>query len=386
LNLLATAVLACAAAAAASCQAADSRQAGIHEVVDRAIEPVIARNGIRGLAVGVIDADAHYVFNYGLASVATGKPVTDDTLFELGSVSKTLTATLASYAQAQGRLSLSDPVGKHLPALRQSPFGKVALVNLGTHTPGGLPLQVPDDIHDNAQLMRYLKAWQPAYAPGTYRTYANPGIGMLGLITARSMGQDFDALMERRLFPALGMRHTYIKVPAAKLPDYAQGYRQDGAPTRMAPGVLASEAYGVKTTAADMIRFVQANMRMVLLDRKLEQAIADTHTGYFTDGPMTQDLIWEQYPYPVTLQALQAGNSPEMILNPTPVTAMDPPQPPRGDAWINKTGSTNGFGAYVAFIPEKRLGLVILANKNFPIEERVAAAYQILTALDGNPP
>jgi beta-lactamase class C len=257
----------------------------------------------------------------------------------------------------------------------------VSLLNLGTHTPGGLPLQVPDNIRNNDQLMQYFKAWRPTYAPGTYRTYANPGIGTLGLITAKSMGQDFDALMERQLFPALGMKSTYIHVPAAKLSDYAQGYTKDGAPIRMAPGVLSSEAYGVKTTAADMIRFVEANMDLIQVDEKLQRAIVNTHTGYFKAGPMTQDLIWEQYPYPVTLNALLEGNSSAMVLNATPVVEIKPPQDPKDDVWINKTGSTNGFGAYVAFIPQKRLGIVILANKNFPIDARVTAAYQILTSL-----
>jgi beta-lactamase class C len=369
---------------ATASHAADDQKDRIKTAVDHAMAPVIAHNGIRGMAVGIVDGDEHYVFNYGVASTETGKPVTNETLFELGSVSKTLTATLASYAQVRGYLSLSDPTSRFLPSLQNSPFGNVTLLNLGTHTPGGLPLQVPDNISNNEQLMQYFKAWQPTYAPGTHRTYANPSIGTLGLIAAKSMGQDFDGLMQGQLFPALGMKDTYIKVPAAKMPDYAQGYAKDGAPIRMAPGVLSSEAYGIKTTAADMNRFVEANMNLIRVNEKLQHAIANTHIGYFKAGPMTQDLIWEQYPYPVTLESLLSGNSPAMIFNATPVTEIKPPQEPQNNVWINKTGSTNGFGAYIAFIPQKRLGIVILANKNFPIDERVTAAYRILTSLENS--
>ena len=161
---------------------------------------------------------------------------------------------------------------------------------------------------------------------------------------------------------------------------YAQGYRR-GAPIRMTPGVLGDEAYGVRTTAADMLRFVQANIDASHLDPVLARAIAATQTGYFRDGSMTQDLIWEQYPFAPALGTLLAGNSGTMILDATPVTRIAPPQQPGGDVWINKTGSTNGFGAYIAFAPRRKLGIVILANENFPIRERVTIAYSILTAL-----
>jgi beta-lactamase class C len=379
ISLLAATAFACAFTPVG--HAADDQQDAIRNAVNRAIQPVMAKDDIAGMAVGVIVGDKHYVLNYGVASKETRKPVTRDTLFELGSVSKTLTATLASYAQVSGYLSLSDPTSRFLPSLQQSPFGKISLLNLGTHTPGGLPLQVPDNIRNNDQLLQYFQAWQPTYAPGTYRTYANPGIGTLGLITAKSMGQDFNALMQHQLFPALGMKNSYIDIPAAKLPDYAQGYTKNGAPIRMAPGVLSSEAYGIKATADDMVRFLETNMNLIQLTPKLQRAITDTHTGYFKAGPMTQDLIWEQYPYPVTLKTLLDGNSSAMALNATPVTAIKPPQAPREDVWINKTGSTNGFGAYIAFVPQKRLGIVILANKNFPIDERVTIAYRILTSL-----
>lgn len=345
---------------------------------------VMARYHIPGMAIGIAAGDHSYIFDYGVAAIASRKPVTNSTLFELGSVTKTLTATLAAYAEVKGYLSLSDSADKYLRVLQGSPFGNTTLLELGTHTPGGLPLQVPADIHDSDGLMQYFRHWRPTYAPGTYRTYANPGIGTLGLITARSMKASFAILMEQRLLPALGMRSTYIHVPAARMADYAEGYAGDdrgNSPVRMKPGLLWPEAYGIRSTAADMVRFLQANMGLLALDPQLERAILATHTGYFQAGVMTQDLIWEQYPYPVELQKLLAGNSYAMIFQATPVTRLTPPEPPQQDVWVNKTGSTNGFGAYLAFIPAKRLGIVILANRNYPIDARVTAAYQILTAL-----
>jgi beta-lactamase class C len=362
-------------------RAADKNQDRIRSIVDNAIRAVMVKDNIPGMAVGITIAENPRVFNYGLASREPRKPVTDDTLFELGSVSKTFTATLASWAEINNQISLSEKVGKYLPSLQNSQFGNVSLLNLGTHTPGGLPLQVPDGIRNEDQLLQYFKDWRPAYAPGTYRTYNNPGIGTLGVITAKSMGQDFTALMEQRLLPALSMTSTFINVPASRMADYAQGYTKEDKAVRMSAGVLSSEAYGIKSTAVDMIHYIQANMNLVKVDGKLQRAIANTHKGYFKAGVMTQDLIWEQYSYPVELKTLLEGNSPEMIFDPSPVTEIRPPQTPQGNVWVNKTGSTNGFGAYVAFIPAERLGIVILANTSFPIEDRVTVAYKILRSL-----
>jgi beta-lactamase class C len=362
-------------------EAAQTPRAVAKKTIDAVIEPLMQQDGIHGMAVGIIDGGKPYVFNYGVASIDTGRPVTDRTLFELGSVSKTLTATLVSYADTSGYLSLSDPASKFLPALRGTRFGETKLVNLGTHTPGGVPLQVPEGIKNDADLFAYLKAWRPTYAPGTYRTYSNIGIGVLGMIAAKTMDGDFTSLMQQRLFPALGMQSTFIEVPAARAADYAQGYTQQGAPIRVSPGMLAAPAYGVKTTAFDALRFLEANMNLATLDARWQRAVTKTHTGYYRAGSMTQDLIWEQYAYPVTLNALLHGNSAAVILHPTPVQPIAPLQAPSKNVWINKTGSTNGFGAYIAFIPEKQLGIVLLANKNFPIDERVRAAYRILSEL-----
>jgi beta-lactamase class C len=162
---------------------------------------------------------------------------------------------------------------------------------------------------------------------------------------------------------------------------YAYGYTKDDRPIRARPGVLDAEAYGVKTTAADMIRFVEANIDGAGLDEPLRRAIAATHAGYDKVGDMTQGLGWEMYDYPVPLDRLLAGNSAKMIFEAHPVTRLAPPAPPRQDVLINKTGSTNGFGAYAAFVPKMRTGVIILANRDYPIADRVTAAYTILASL-----
>ncbi|MGO6720419.1 class C beta-lactamase [Rhizobium ruizarguesonis] len=347
-------------------------------ISDAAVKPIMDKNSIPGMAVAIaVDGEDH-IFNYGVESKDTGRPVSPATMFELGSISKTFTVTLTSYADVTGRLSLSDKARKYLPSMKGRPFGDVELMNLGTHTAGGFPLQVPDEVKTEKQLMEYFASWKPSYAAGTHRTYANPSIGVLGYITAKSMGKDFAALMEDQLFPSLGLTSTYINVPKSRMADYAQGYKRSGEPARMTLATLSSEAYGVKSTASDMIRFIDANMELVKLDGKLQQAITNTHMGYFDVGAMTQDLIWEQYSYPPTLTTLMDNNSSAMLKT-IPVKQLTPAMEPRDDVWINKTGSTNGFGAYVAFIPKERVGIVILANKNYPNEDRISAAYQILT-------
>lgn len=357
-------------------------QPDIDATVRSATEQVMQQYNIAGMAIAITANGQQHFYNFGVASRDTGQPVSSDTLFEVGSISKTFTATLATYAQANGQLSLSDHPGKYLPELDGSAFGEVSLMHLGTHTAGGFPLQVPDEVQNTEQLMDYLKAWQPRYPAGSQRTYANPSIGMLGMITAKSMNMPFEQAMEEHLLPKLGLTNSYLNVPAAKLSLYAQGYTKQDAPIRLKGGVLDNEAYGMKTSSQDLIRFVEANIKSGKLEPAVAKAIADTHVGYFTSGVMTQDLIWEQYAYPVKLETLIEGNSNLMAYETQPATAIQPPLPPRKDVWINKTGSTNGFGAYIAFIPTKDIGVVILANKNYPNEARVRLAYEVLEALD----
>lgn len=362
----------------ASHSVADER---IESIVKAAIEPVMQQQQIPGVAVAItINGQPHY-FNYGVASKETGKAVTQDTLFEIGSVSKTFTATLAAYAQATGKLTLSDKASQVLPTLHGSAFDNISVLQLGTYTAGGLPLQFPGEADHRDKMLGYYKQWKPTYAAGTHRQYSNPSLGLFGYLAAHSMGAPFDELMEKTLLPKLGLKHSYLKVPQDQMGLYAWGYDKDDKPVRVEPGALDSEAYGVKTSSSDLLRYVEANMNPTSLEKPLQQAIAITHTSYYTVDGMTQGLGWELYNYPVTLDTLLAGNSSQMAMEAHAVQPLNPPQSPRDNVLINKTGSTGGFGAYVAYIPAKDIGIVILANKNYPNPERIKIAHKILSAL-----
>ncbi|WBJ32881.1 PDC family class C beta-lactamase [Pseudomonas aeruginosa] len=352
-------------------------------LVDAAVQPVMKANDIPGLAVAIsLKGEPHY-FSYGLASKEDGRRVTPETLFEIGSVSKTFTATLAGYALAQDKMRLDDRASQHWPALQGSRFDGISLLDLATYTAGGLPLQFPDSVQkDQAQIRDYYRQWQPTYAPGSQRRYSNPSIGLFGYLAARSLGQPFERLMEQQVFPALGLEQTHLDVPEAALAQYAQGYGKEDRPLRVGPGPLDAEGYGVKTSAADLLRFVDANLHPERLDRPWAQALDATHRGYYKVGDMTQGLGWEAYDWPISLKRLQAGNSTPMALQPHRIARLPAPQALEGQRLLNKTGSTNGFGAYVAFVPGRDLGLVILANRNYPNAERVKIAYAILSGLE----
>jgi len=353
----------------------------IEAMVNDAVRPVMQAQGIPGMVVAISVNGKQQYFNYGVASKETGSPVTQDTLFEIGSVSKTFTATLAAYAQATGKLSLSDKASHVLPALRGSAFDHISVLQLGTYSAGGLPLQFPAESDSADKMLGYYKQWKPLYAPGSHRLYSNPSLGLFGYLAAQSMGQPFDELMEKTLLPKLGLKHTYVHVPQDQMALYAQGYNKDGKPVRVGPGALDSEAYGVKTSAADLLGYVDANMKPASLEKPLQQAIALTHSGYYTVGDMTQGLGWEMYRYPIALDRLLEGNSTPMAMEAHKVQWLNPPQAQPQNVLINKTGSTGGFGAYVAYVPSKDIGIVILANKNYPNAERVKIAHQVLSAL-----
>lgn len=367
----------------ASYGAMADRTPNLDALVNSTITPLMKQQDIPGMAVAVIVDGKTHLYHYGLADVKNQRPVTDETLFELGSVSKTFTGIAGGYAAQSGILRLTDPAARYAPQLTSPQWRKITLLQLATYTAGGLPLQVPEDVENADALWGYYQHWQPQWTPGTQRLYSNASIGLFGVLAVKNSGLSFEAFMKQYVFAPLQLTHTWISVPAEAEKNYAWGYR-NGQPVRVSPGMLDAQAYGVKTTVKDMAAFMQANLNPEALAAKepgLAKAIAIAQTGYYKIGDMYQGLGWEMYSWPVDAEKVIAASGNDMALKARPAKRLSPPRPATPATWLHKTGSTNGFGAYIVFIPEKNVGIVMLANKNYPNPARVNAAWQILQKL-----
>lgn len=350
----------------------------IKKLVDQNFKPLLEKYDVPGMAVGVIQNNKKYEMYYGLQSVQDKKAVSSNTIFELGSVSKLFTATAGGYAKTKGTISFNNTPGKYWKELKNTPIDQVNLLQLATYTSGNLALQFPDQVQTDQQVLTFFKDWKPKNSIGEYRQYSNPSIGLFGKIVALSMNKPFDQVLEKTIFPDLGLKHSYVNVPKTQMQNYAFGYNQENQPIRVNPGPLDAPAYGVKSTLPDMLSFINANLNPQKYPKDIQRAINETHQGFYQVGTMYQALGWEEFSYPAPLQTLLDSNSEQIVMKPNKVTAISKEPSVK---MFHKTGSTNGFGTYVVLIPKENIGLVMLTNKRIPNEERIKAAYAVLNAI-----
>nr|WP_311033304.1 extended-spectrum class C beta-lactamase ADC-341 [Acinetobacter baumannii]WLF01977.1 extended-spectrum class C beta-lactamase ADC-341 [Acinetobacter baumannii] len=350
----------------------------IKKLVDQNFKPLLEKYDVPGMAVGVIQNNKKYEMYYGLQSVQDKKAVNSSTIFELGSVSKLFIATAGGYAKNKGKISFDDTPGKYWKELKNTPIDQVNLLQLATYTSGNLALQFPDEVQTDQQVLTFFKDWKPKNPIGEYRQYSNPSIGLFGKVVALSMNKPFDQVLEKTIFPALGLKHSYVNVPKTQMQNYAFGYNQENQPIRVNLGLLDAPAYGVKSTLPDMLSFIHANLNPQKYPADIQRAINETHQGFYQVNTMYQALGWEEFSYPATLQTLLDSSSEQIVMKPNKVTAISKEPSVK---MYHKTGSTTGFGTYVVFIPKENIGLVMLTNKRIPNEERIKAAYAVLNAI-----
>ena len=254
--------------------------------------------------------------------------------------------------------------------------------HLVTYSAGGFPLQISDEINSRSALLKYYQQWEPTWKPGAKRVYSNASIGLFGILTAEASQMDFQHAMKIRVFEPLKLSNTWFDIPKSNEKNYAWGYLNNQ-PKHVSTGMLDDETYGIKSSIEDMTKWMQVNLDSNMVkSRTLQQGIGLSQQGYYyTENKIYQGLGWEMYDYPVNEELVIRNSSNDVALMAKDIMQIKPEHMNRHKFFIHKTGATNGFSAYVAFIPSKKIGIVMLANKNFPNTERVKAAFSILNTL-----
>ena len=320
-----------------------------------------------GLAAVIVEGDKVRIVTHGALGLGNAEPITPDTLFEIGSITKTFTALLLADMVVKNEVKLDDPVEKWLPQgarglkLRDHTGAPIRLVDLATHR-SGLP-RLPDNMPNGTrgdpyvdyreqQLLVYLKDRETLVESDGGKTtkkrdeayaYSNLGYGVLGYVLARAADMPYADLLQKRVLTPLGLTSTYLDIPRGELARFSNPHyldRNDGTLKRnkhwrfdvIAPaGVLIM-------SARDMGRYAQAASGAIDTPLKAAFVLAQKRYG---DGmaPMNpQGLAWTLAP-----------------LN--------------GRTVVNHDGMTGGFASSLWVDPERKSAVAILANANQPVTD-----------------
>ena len=234
------------------------RLAGALAAIRAHAEDHLRQFGLPGLTLGLTTPDGFStVLDFGFANRDSRAPIAPDTLFQIGSISKSMTATVIHQLAAEGKLNLTDRVSALLPVVPLPKGNAITVQHLLDHTAG-----LPDD----APLFAPGGLWT-AYAPGAHWQYSNTGYDMLGKIAEQAGGKPLGRLLAERVFTSLGMSRSRGAIVAADRGLYAQGYEPAdltvpfvrGAP--LAPAAWVDVTFGagsVASTAGDMIRWLRS--------------------------------------------------------------------------------------------------------------------------------
>ncbi|MFY9959153.1 serine hydrolase [Bradyrhizobium sp.] len=344
------------------------KDAKVRDIVEDNIAPVAIENDAGGLASAVYVAGHTWFFNYGLASRAEKRKITSDTLFNLASVRKVFDATLVALGTLRGEMRLDDPINKYVTELHGDYMRRVTLGQLSSHT-SGVSLATdhppwPSKSYAFDEFIDVLNSWTPhaGEEPGKQRIYSHAGYVLLQLALERRYGLPIGELIENRILKPLGMNSTLLPergpdnnsiLRPELMQRVVQGYLYNGMPIG-APGDQKSYFNFAGTeqmfsSARDLAIFLDACFGAGAADPQLLEALQMTQREMIrVSQELGQAMAWETvYVDGITI--------------------------------VDKPGGLNNASAYIGFVPARKVGVVLLANRSdFPYE---IARDRLLSAL-----
>jgi CubicO group peptidase (beta-lactamase class C family) len=219
--------------------------------VDEFVARSMQERGTPGVALAVTDRNGVlHVATYGFADLKAKKPVTPQTRFEIGSLSKSFTAIALLQLREQGKLDLNAPITKYIPWFRvQSGFAPITTHHVLSHT-AGLPRD-RDDVPSSLYQAIALSERKTFYEPGKYFAYSNIGYQTLGYMLEELTGRGYHEVVAERILAPLGMSASQARFTHADRDRLAVGYvgRYDDRPYLPAHGVV--EATWIEYAAGD---------------------------------------------------------------------------------------------------------------------------------------
>lgn len=320
-----------------------------------------ARSGAGGTVVALRLGDERVFITEGRTARGGGEAVDADTRFEIGSLTKVLTALLLAEQAARGEVALDDPVSRFLPPgtgprLRGAPM---TLLHLATHT-SGLPrlppgllasgrsqwLSNPYAAFSHDDLLHAVRRTRPRFEPGSRVRYSNFAVGLLGQLLVRAADShdprddcksDYETLLAARVLRPLGLHRTDC---SADLPQ-ATGYWHGRArPAWRIPGLPAAGA--ARSSGRDLLR---------LLDLLI-------------DPDATADVMANPAPEPSLRAGLADVIRPRLVVPRTTrrLGLIWNIQPRPGHDLYHHSGGTRGFSSFAGFSPQARVAVVALTN------------------------
>jgi len=303
-----------------------------------------------GAMIGVIDKQQQkLIFSYGSKSVDTNEPPDANTVFEIGSITKTFTATIAADMYLNGYFS-DDTVGHYLPAGQVTMPSKdgveIQFINLLTHTSGipripgtsypyppGYDPSNPYAAYTTAHVYNYLTNYCTLeFTPGTWWLYSNTGVGLMGHIEGLVDGTSYETVLKREIFDELGMDNSSLFLTADQMNNLAIGHNinKQIVPNYDAQDIFQGAGF-IKTSLNDMFKYLEANLGLV--QTPLKDAMDLTHQPQFHQGSMGDiGLAWY-------------------------ILELDD-----GQTMVYHGGGTGGYDSFLGFNKSLSTGAIILFN------------------------
>ncbi len=322
---------------------AAARQVEITEEIKATVRARVDNGYEVGIVVGVIDERGPRYYGYGETAFGNGQTPDENTVFEIGSITKVFTSAVLADMVQRGELTLDTPIEDLLPADVTAPTRNersITLVSLSTHSsalprlPSNLAPANPSNPYADysvRQLYDFLSGHTLTRDIGAQYEYSNLGAGLLGHLLALHHGTTYEQVVEERITQPLGMHDTGVPLTPSMTERLAHGHAGTTPVPNWDIPTLAG-AGALRSTARDMLTFLAANAG--LSQTPLSQALQTTHEAKVAAGPgMQVGLAWH----------IRAGGTGETI-------------------WHN--GGTGGYRTWAGFRPSEKTGVIVLTNNS----------------------